>query len=132
VINISTRAHVAPGQNTLIAGFVINGDSARRVLIRGVGPELNTRFGLAGALMAPQLTLFNGEGHVLQKAGAWHMQSNADEIRDASGRAGAFALAENGEDSAMTVTLVPGVYTVQVAGANDASGIALIEVYDLP
>jgi len=47
-VNISTRAEVGPGQEVLIAGFVIAGDAARRVLIRGVGPALRAQFGMEG------------------------------------------------------------------------------------
>ena len=31
----------------------------------------------------------------------------------------------------MLVTLSPGLYTVQVSGANSATGIALIEIYEM-
>jgi hypothetical protein len=32
----------------------------------------------------------------------------------------------------MVVTLPPGAYTAQVSGTNGTTGIALIEVYELP
>ena len=31
----------------------------------------------------------------------------------------------------MLVTLPPGAYTVQVSGANNTTGVALIEVYEM-
>jgi hypothetical protein len=43
---------------------------------------------------------------------------------------GAFGLAAN--DSALITTLQPGNYTAQVVGAGGATGVALIEVYELP
>jgi L-cystine uptake protein TcyP (sodium:dicarboxylate symporter family) len=32
----------------------------------------------------------------------------------------------------MIVSLAPGNYSAQVTGANDTSGIAIIEIYELP
>ena len=32
----------------------------------------------------------------------------------------------------MVVTLLPGAWTVQVSGASDATGVALVEVYEVP
>lgn len=130
-INISTRGQVAPGANRLIAGFVINGAASRRVLIRAVGPSL-APFNLTGTLAEPQLELYNAWGGRMFAAGAWSTQANADELRGAAVLAGAFALQEESKDAAMIVTLAPGSYTVQVSGANDSTGLALVEVYDLP
>jgi len=46
--------------------------------------------------------------------------------------AGAFALPDDSRDSALTATLPPGAYTVEVAGVNGAAGRVLVEVYELP
>ncbi len=35
-------------------------------------------------------------------------------------------------DSAVLISLVPGVYTATVNGVNDTTGIALVEVYEVP
>ena len=45
---------------------------------------------------------------------------------------GAFALNSSSTDSALLVTLPPGIYTAQVSGKNGATGVALIEVYEAP
>jgi len=45
---------------------------------------------------------------------------------------GAFPLPANSADSAILVTLPPGNYSAQVAGANGATGVALVEVYEVP
>src|SRR5204863_4475566 len=48
--NISTRAFVSTGDNIVIAGFVLGGDSGSdKVIIRGIGPSL-TALGVANAL----------------------------------------------------------------------------------
>lgn len=58
--------------------------------------------------------------------------ANAAEIKATAARIGAFALAEGSRDSAMLVSLSPGAYTVQMSGANGTSGLALVEVYEVP
>ena len=58
--------------------------------------------------------------------------ASASAIRETSQRVGAFPLADGSRDSALLVTLMPGAYTIQVAGANGATGIALVEVYEVP
>ena len=51
-------------------------------------------------------------------------------ITAGSSQAGAFTLSAG--DSALIATLAPGAYTVLVTGTGGASGIALVEVYELP
>lgn len=130
-VNISTRGFVGTGDNRLVAGFVIGGSDARRVLIRGVGPSL-AAFGATGVLAEPQLVLRSSAGLVHLQAGAWTAQPDNLEIRSAAINAGAFALAEGGRDAAVVTLLNPGAWTVEVAGANNTTGDALIEVYDVP
>ena len=45
---------------------------------------------------------------------------------------GAFALAEDSKDAALIATFLPGSWTVKVSGVGSATGVALVEVYDLP
>jgi len=130
-VNISTRGLSGAGSSKMIAGFIIEGAAARRVLIRAVGPGL-AQFGVAGTLAEPTLEIYNSRGLLHTTAGAWGLQPNADEIRGAFASGGAFALAEGSKDSAMVLALPPGSWTVQVGGATDANGVAIIEVYTLP
>jgi hypothetical protein len=44
---------------------------------------------------------------------------------------GAFGLPAASADSALLVTLPAGTYTAEVSGANNSSGIALVEVYEV-
>jgi hypothetical protein len=46
--------------------------------------------------------------------------------------AGAFALTAGSADSAMVITLPPGAYTAEVSGADGGTGVALVEIYELP
>ncbi len=130
-VNISTRGQVRGGDHQLIAGFAINGSASRRVLIRAVGPGL-AKFGLDGVLAQPKITLYNHWNNVLREVGPWEQQTSSDETVAAGVLAGTFALDSGSKDAAAVVTLPPGTYTAQVSGADGGSGIALIEVYDLP
>jgi hypothetical protein len=129
-INISTRGQVGLGADNLIAGFVINGAASRRVLIRAVGPGLS-QFGLTGLLPAPQIQLYDSRGALRITVVASPAAVNT-EARDAAVIAGAFALPDLNSDAAFVTTLLPGSYTVKISGLNDTTGLALVEVYDLP
>ncbi|MSU48257.1 MAG: hypothetical protein EXS37_04055 [Opitutus sp.] len=128
LLNIATRAVAGVGDNTLIAGFVVPAGSAKKVLVRGVGPGL-TPFVVAGVLAQPTLILLSGNTTVAQNVN-WNTSADATAITAASAQVGAFGLANN--DSAIIVTLAPGNYTAQILGAGGSTGVALIEVYELP
>ena len=46
--------------------------------------------------------------------------------------AGAFAFPAGGKDAAVLLTLPPGSYTAQVSGVGGATGVGLVEVYEVP
>ncbi len=131
LVNVSARTFVGTGEDTLIAGFVVCGDVPKRVLIRGVGPEL-IRFGVGAILADPKLTLYRPEGSsstIIATNDDWNGVAT---IADAAAAVGAFPLrTSTSKDAAMVVTLSPGAYTAQVTGANSSTGIALVEVYAL-
>ncbi len=129
LINIATRASAGAGDNLLIAGFVVPPGTSKRVLIRAVGPGL-TPFGVTGVLAQPSLVVFNGAQATIAQNTNWRTSTDAEVITTASASVGAFGLATN--DSAVVLTLAPGNYTAQVLGAGTTTGIALIEVYELP
>lgn len=128
LLNIATRATAGANENTLIAGFVIPPGTSKRVLVRGVGPGL-TPFGVTGVLAQPVLALLSGSTTVAQNTN-WNSSPDAALITSSSAQVGAFGLANN--DSALIATLAPGNYTAQVTGVGGATGVALIEVYELP
>lgn len=130
LINVSARGAIAAGGEPLIGGFVVSGAGERLVLIRAIGPGL-AAFGVPGALAQPALTLFRGTEVVATNTG-WSAAENAIAIRAASARVGAFALAETSRDCALLATLPAGAYTIQVAGVAGATGVVLIEVYEVP
>ncbi len=133
LINVSARLQVGTGANVLIAGFVIGGTTSKTVLIRASGPAL-IPFAVSGTLPDPQLSLFrsntDGTSTLLSSNTGWG--GNA-QIAAAAGNVGAFSWGLQGTpDSAILVTLPPGAYTAQVQGASGDTGIALVEVYDVP
>jgi mono/diheme cytochrome c family protein len=130
LINTAVRAQVGTGAQILIPGLVVGPGAMKTVLIRAIGPGL-AAFNVTGFLAQPVLSLYAG-GEAFRTNTAWSTAVNAADIRNAADRVGAFALAEGSADSALLVTLSPGAYTLQVSGANNTSGITLVEIYEVP
>jgi hypothetical protein len=99
-------------------------------------------FGLTSALAAPQLTLFDSANTPMATNSGWGAApvAGASTVQagliaatpDVMTKVGAFPLASNSKDCAMVVTLLPGAYTAQVTGVNGSTGIALVEIYEVP
>jgi hypothetical protein len=133
LINISSRGHVGVGEDALIAGFVVTGNTPKRVLIRGIGPALQS-YGISGVLADPTLTLRQGN-NVVATNDDWSTQTDdvtAADISSAADAVSAFSLTPSSKDAAMLITLDPGLYTATVNGKNDTTGVGMIEVYELP
>jgi hypothetical protein len=129
LINLSSRAFVATDAGIAISGFVLNGRTSRRLLVRALGPAL-VDGGVTGAIDDPIITLFRGSDPVAQNDN-WSVQPTAAEIVQAAARIGAGPLRTNSRDAALLVDLSPGVYTVHAAGVQGSTGVALIEVYEV-
>ena len=125
--NISTRAQVGVGGGALIAGLVIAGDQPKSVLVRAVGPSL-AQFGLDGVLADPRLELYRGDTLITENDN-W---GGSTALGNAFSQIGAFALPAASRDAALLLTLQPGAYTAQVSGVSGATGVALVEIYELP
>lgn len=133
LVNVATRGVVGAGQAQLIAGFVVGGNTAKKVLVRAVGPTLaRAPFNVAGTLADPQLRLVRGADLVVRENDNWESGNDAALVADAASRVGAFPLAAGGRDAALLLSLPPGTYSAQVTGAGAATGIALVEVYEVP
>jgi hypothetical protein len=131
LVNISTRAQVGTGGNILIPGFVIGGTGSETLLVRADGPAL-TAYGVNGVLAQPSLSVINSTNSVIASNTGWGTAANPSQIASVGASFGAFALTQGSADSAQIVTLQPGAYTIQVAGANNSTGVALAEVYEVP
>jgi poly(beta-D-mannuronate) lyase len=126
--NQSSRGFVGAGQEFLITGIVVTGAEPRQVLIRGAGPAL-TDLGVNNAVADPILAVFDSEIGKIGENDNWSDSSNATEIADTTATVGAFPFADGSGDSAILMTLEPGVYTARIAGVAGATGVTLVEVY---
>lgn len=128
LINVSVLKLIASGE-TLTAGFVIGGTAAKQVLIRAVGPTLGAApFGIPGAMPDPKLDLYSGST-VIEANDNW---GGGGALATAFGNVGAFALGSGSRDAAILAVLPPGGYTARVGGVGAASGLTLVEVYEVP
>lgn len=125
LVNVSARAPVGTGNDVLVVGFAVGGTGNRNVLIRAIGPTL-AAFGVAGTLADPKLDVFQN-GVVLRASDNWNPN-----LAPLFASVGAFALTANSADAALALSLAPGTYTVQVSGVGNTTGVALVEVYELP
>jgi hypothetical protein len=122
LLNISTRAQVLTGDRVAIGGFIITGNDWKNVLIRAIGPSLASA-GVPAPLQDPVIELHDSKGALMATSDNW--PDNVLEI-------GATNLApKDARESAIFAVLQPGAYTAIVRGANDTTGTALVEVYDL-
>ena len=128
LINLSARTLVGTGENTPVTGFYFGGSTAKLVLVRAIGPTWAT-FGVAGALSDSRVDVFQrGVATAVSSNDNW---GGTAALRSAFESVGAFSLPEASRDAALIVTLQPGAYTVQVSGVGGATGVALVEVYEL-
>lgn len=120
--NLSARGKVGTSGEELIGGVIISGTSLKRAIVRAIGPSLGAA--VNGAISDPTLTLVDAQGRSVATNDDWQ-SSQAAEIT-ASGLAPA-----DPKESALAMTLAPGAYTAVVTGSGGATGIAVVEVYDL-
>jgi hypothetical protein len=129
LLNLSSRAQSGGAAGPQIVGFVVSGAKPKQMLVRGVGPAL-TALGVTGALTDPTLTIFDQAGRQILANDNW--ADNAATVRNAAVSVGAFALTDGSRDAALLATLDPGAYTALVTGVGSASGVSLLEIYELP
>jgi sugar lactone lactonase YvrE len=118
-VNISTRTTVGGGDNVLIGGFIITGDAPEAIIIRALGPSSKVN----GALQDPFLELHSATSAVVTNDD-WRSSQEAL-IQDT------LIPPSDDRESAIVAALDPGNYTAIVRGKDDATGIAVVEVYDL-
>ena len=119
LLNVSTRMRTQGGDSALIGGFIINGQDPKQIVVRAMGPSLP----VAGKLADPVLQLFNSAGALVDQNDNWN-----------SYRANVIATGippADEHEAVITANLQPGSYTAVVRGVNGATGVALVEAYDL-
>lgn len=81
------------------------------------------------ASQPPQLPLFNASSVKIGESNDWLGIARTN--RGVCLRQG-FPLPPTSKDAALVVTLAPGHYSAQVSGVNTTTGVALVEVYEVP
>jgi sugar lactone lactonase YvrE len=123
--NISARGFVQTDENVLIAGLIVGGNAlaTNSVVIRAIGPSLS-HAGIANPLQDPTLELRNSSGALITSNDDWQ-DTQAAQIT-ASGLA-----PTDTHESAIFANLPAGGYTAIVRGANNTTGVAVVEAYNL-
>ncbi len=119
--NLSTRGRVQTGDNVMIGGLVISGSAPTKVIVRALGPSLP----VAGKLADPTLALVDGNGVTLQTNDNWRSDQ-------AAAISATTVAPQDDAEAAIVRTLPPGAYTAVVRGAHEQTGVAVVEVYNLP
>ena len=133
LVNLSARVQVNTGANILIAGFVVSGSTSVSILARASGPAL-AAFGVSGLLGDPELDLYrsnaDGSSTLMASNVGWGADSSVAAVASS---VGAFSWGTMPTpDSALLLTLSPGAYTAEVLGAQGDTGVALVELYEVP
>lgn len=121
--NISTRGLVSTGDNVMIGGAIILGNTPANVLIRGIGPSL-AGSGIPNPLPDPTLELHDSNGALLASNDNWRSDQEAEIIATT-------IPPTNDLESAILQTLAPGLYTAILRGKNNSTGVAVVEAYQL-
>jgi hypothetical protein len=132
--NVSTRSYAGTGEQKLVAGFVVSGPAPKQILLRAVGPGLRS-YGVTNVNTDPNLVVFQGAVQIADNDDwAFSNQGMDGVLTPIFTKVGAFLLkATDPEyDSALLITLPPGVYSAQVSGRHDEVGVVLLELYEVP
>ena len=125
LLNISGRVVTQAADKVGIAGFIVKGSGFKRFIARAIGPSMKVNGNpVAGRLMDPVLELHDSNGQTITNDD-WRMGGQQGEIQ-ASGLA-----PSDDREAAIIRTVPPGNFTAIIRGANNTTGIGLIEVYDL-
>ncbi|MFL6520040.1 MAG: DVUA0089 family protein [Chthoniobacterales bacterium] len=120
--NLSTRGYVGINDDVLIAGVAIgNGDSPIMVF-RALGPSLAS-LGVVNPLLDPTLQLFDSNGTSVDFNNDWQTPQ-VQAVRAVN-----LAPSDDRESAIVNAFLSPGNYTAIVRGANNTTGVALVEAF---
>ena len=129
LLNISTRGQVGSGERVMIGGFIITGSEPKPVIVRGIGPSLRSSgiggTGIPGVLDDPVLSLHDQSGATIASNDDWPQSPQRTAIQ------GTGIAPSDPREPAIVATLEPGPYTAVLEGKSGATGVCLVEVYDL-
>ena len=92
--------------------------------MRAIGPSLSSA-GIANPLADPFLELHDANGNIILSNDDWQSGPDAQTIASEG------LAPTDAKESALLATLNPGSFTAIVRGVNGATGLALVELYDL-
>ena len=122
--NISTRGFVGTGANVLIGGFNVGGTNPVHAVVRSLGPTL-TSLGVSGALQDPILDIYDHSGTHIATNDNWKdTQQSAIQATNKQPL--------DDREPAILATFAPGNFTAIVHGKNNTTGVATVEVYNIP
>jgi hypothetical protein len=121
LLNLATRGNVKTGDDVLIGGFIVGGTQNTRIVVRAIGPSLS----VPGALSDPTLELHDSQGNLLESNNDWIDSPHKQALIDSS------LAPTNDKESAIILPLAPANYTAIIRGVSNATGIGLVEIYDL-
>lgn len=129
--NISTRLQVGPGDDVLIAGFIVAGTAPKKILLRARGPSLSAA-SIAAPIPNPELELHDA-ANLIASNRDWQTTEIGGVIT--ADQANAISTSGLQPDStaepAIIATLPPGAYTAIVKDEGSATGVGTVEAYDL-
>jgi hypothetical protein len=118
---ISTRGTVLTDDDVMIGGFIISA-APSKVLVRAIGPELNGI--VPDPLQDTTLELRDASGSLIHFNDDWRTTQER-QITETT------VPPTDDREAAIVATLNPGNYTAIVRGKDNATGVALVEVYGL-
>jgi hypothetical protein len=104
----------------MIGGFIVTGNDSKRVIIRGIGPSMT----VSGVISDPILRLFGPTGSPIAVNDNWQDSQQAE--IEATG-----IPPQDLREAAIIATLAPANYTATLTDTNGATGVGLVEIYDL-
>jgi hypothetical protein len=127
LVNVSSRGLVQSGDNVIVGGFIAaDGNGQFPFVLRALGPSLS-QFGVTNPLPDPQLELHDANGDTLATSDNWREDPVQESYVNAAGLG-----PSDPKEAAMLMMLPPGAYTAIVRGNDGGTGVALIEIYQLP
>ncbi len=103
----------------MIGGFIITGNTPKRVIIRGIGPSMAS-VGITDAIADPILHLFGPNGPEIAVNDNWQ-DTQQTEIE------GTGIPPQDPREAAIVATLQPAAYTATLANATGGTGVGLVE-----
>lgn len=123
--NISTRGFVQTGNNIIIGGFILVGETRTDVVVRAIGPSL-APLGLNPVLANPTLRLVDENGSTTRSNDDWQ-----DNPSDAAMLTLLGLGLQDPRESGIFFALAPGPYTAILFGVDGGIGLGVVEIYNI-